>query len=83
MIARALVISPPPDDALAVTTLCAILGIIADKLHDARLELGWVSALDLQGRRIWIVDAHGDGKRFIVCSDEMLKTDGRTFSRSA
>jgi hypothetical protein len=35
--------------------------------------LGWVSALDVQGRTIWIVDAHrGDGKRFIVGADEML-----------
>jgi hypothetical protein len=31
----------------------------------------WVSALDLQGRTIWIVDAHrGDGERFIVHADE-------------
>ena len=35
-----MVLSPRPDDALAVTTLCEILGIIADKLHDARLESG-------------------------------------------
>jgi hypothetical protein len=35
--------------------------------------LGWVSALDLEGRTIWIVDAHrGDGKRFIVHADEKL-----------
>jgi len=30
----------------------------------------WVSALDLQGETIWIVDAHGYGKRFIVRADE-------------
>jgi hypothetical protein len=30
-----------------------------------------VSALDLEGRTIWIVDAHGYGKRFIVRADEM------------
>jgi hypothetical protein len=30
------------------------------------LELGWVSALDVEGKTIWIVDAHGYGKRFIV-----------------
>jgi hypothetical protein len=30
-----------------------------------------VSAVDLEGRTIWIVDAHhGDGKRFIVRADE-------------
>jgi len=29
--------------------------------------------LDLEGRTIWIVDAHrGDGQRFIVRSDEKL-----------
>jgi len=34
--------------------------------------LGWVSALDLEGRTIWIVDAHGYGKRFIVRAEEIL-----------
>jgi hypothetical protein len=34
--------------------------------------LGWVSALDVEGRTIWIVDAHGYGKRFIVRADEKL-----------
>jgi hypothetical protein len=35
--------------------------------------LGWVSALDVEGRTIWIVDAHrDDGKRFIVRADEVL-----------
>jgi hypothetical protein len=29
--------------------------------------LGCVSALDLEGRTIWIADAHrGDGKRFVI-----------------
>ena len=46
--------------------------IIADNLHKAGSSLGWVSALDLEGRTIWIVDAHGYGKRFIVRADEML-----------
>jgi hypothetical protein len=44
--------------------------IIADNLHDAGWSLGWVSALDLEGRTIWIVDAQGYGKRFIVRADE-------------
>jgi hypothetical protein len=35
-------------------------------------SLGWVSALDVEGRTIWIVDAHGYGKRFIVRSEEKL-----------
>ena len=46
--------------------------ITADNLHDAGFSLGWVSALDLEGRTIWIVDAHGDGKRFVVHADEKL-----------
>jgi hypothetical protein len=45
--------------------------IIADNLSKAGWSYGYVSALD-QGRTIWIVDAHGYGKRFIVRSDEML-----------
>jgi hypothetical protein len=28
--------------------------------------------VDLEGRTIWIVDAHGYGKRFVVRSDEIL-----------
>ena len=46
--------------------------IIADNLSKAGWSLGWVSALDPEGRTIWIVDAHRDGKRFIVRADEML-----------
>jgi hypothetical protein len=35
--------------------------------------LGWVSAIDREGRTIWIADAHrGDGKRFVVQADEKL-----------
>ena len=35
--------------------------------------MGWVSALDLEGRTIWIAGAHrGDGKRFVVRADEKL-----------
>jgi hypothetical protein len=34
---------------------------------------GIVSAIDCEGRTIWIVDAHrDDGKRFIVRADEIL-----------
>jgi hypothetical protein len=47
--------------------------IIADNLKKAEWSLGWVSALDLERRTIWIVDAHhDDGKRFIVRADEIL-----------
>jgi hypothetical protein len=31
-----------------------------------------VSGLDCEGRTIWIADAHGYGKRFIVRADEKL-----------
>ena len=46
--------------------------IIADNLSKAGRSYGYISALDSQGRTIWIVDAHGYGKRFIVRADEML-----------
>jgi hypothetical protein len=40
--------------------------IIADNLKKSDWSLGYVSAIDTHGRTIWIVDAHGYGKRFIV-----------------
>ena len=47
--------------------------IIADNLSKAGWSLGWVSAIDSDGRTIWIVDAHrDDGKRFVVRADEKL-----------
>jgi hypothetical protein len=47
--------------------------IIADDLKKAGWSLGWVSAVDSQGRTIWIVDAHrDDGQRFVVRAEEML-----------
>jgi hypothetical protein len=47
--------------------------IIANKLSKAGWTLGWVSAIDSQGRTIWIADAHrDDGKRFVVHADEKL-----------
>jgi hypothetical protein len=46
--------------------------IIADNLSKAGWSWGCVSALDCEGRTIWIVDAHGYGKRFIVRADEIL-----------
>jgi hypothetical protein len=50
----------------------------ADKIENARRNLskaGWswgcVSAIDSNGRTIWIVDAHrDDGKRFVVRAEE-------------
>jgi hypothetical protein len=47
--------------------------LVADKLSKAGWSLGWVSALDSEGRTLWIVDAHrDDGKRFVVRADEKL-----------
>ena len=46
--------------------------IIADNLYKAGWSLGWVSAVDREGRTMWIVNAHGYGKRFIVRADEKL-----------
>jgi hypothetical protein len=46
--------------------------IIADNLSKAGWSYGYVSALDRQGRTIWIADAHGDdGKRFVVRADKI------------
>jgi hypothetical protein len=39
----------------------------------SKKPVGWVSAIDSNGRTIWIADAHrGDGKRFVVHADELL-----------
>jgi len=47
--------------------------IIADRLSKAGWSLGWVSAIDCEGRTIWNADAHrADGKRFVVRTDEKL-----------
>ena len=48
---------------------------IADNLSKAGWSWGCVSAIDSNGRTIWIADAHrGDGKRFVVRADEKLTT---------
>ena len=47
--------------------------IIAYNLSKAGWSWGCVSAVDSDGRAIFIADAHrGDGKRFIVRADEKL-----------
>jgi uncharacterized protein YfaQ (DUF2300 family) len=47
--------------------------IIADNLSKAGWSWGCVSAIDCDGRTIWIADAHRDnGKRFVVRADEKL-----------
>ena len=48
--------------------------IIADNLSKAAWSFGCVTAIDANGRTIWIVDAHGYGKRFIVRAEEILET---------
>ena len=41
--------------------------IIADNLKKAGWSWGYVSAVDCEGRTIWIADAHrDDGKRYVV-----------------
>jgi hypothetical protein len=47
--------------------------IIADNLSKAGWSWGCFSAIDSNGRTIWIADAHrGDGKRLVVRADENL-----------
>ena len=46
--------------------------IIADNLKERGWSWGYVSAVDSEGRMIWIADAHRDGKRFVVRADEKL-----------
>ena len=47
--------------------------IIADNLKKRGWSLDWVSAIDSEGRTIWIVDAHRDDrKRFVVRADDKL-----------
>ena len=45
--------------------------MIADKLGKAGWSLGWVSAIDSEGRTIWIVDAHRGKSRFRVLPDTL------------
>jgi hypothetical protein len=46
---------------------------VADKLSAADWSWGYCRAATKDGWRWWIVDAHkGDGKRYIVQSDELL-----------
>jgi hypothetical protein len=46
--------------------------IIADNLSKAGWSWGCVSAIDSKGRTIWIVDANGYERRFVVRADEKL-----------
>ena len=47
--------------------------IIGDNLSKAGLSWGCVTAIDSNGRTIWIADAYRDnGKRFVARADEKL-----------
>ena len=47
--------------------------LIADKLSKAGWSWGCVATVTIEGRIIWVADAHrDDGKRFIVTADEKL-----------
>jgi hypothetical protein len=47
--------------------------IIADNLSKAGFSWGCISAIDPNGRTIWIADAHRDDeKRFVARADEKL-----------
>jgi hypothetical protein len=47
--------------------------IITHRLSKAGWSWGCVSAIDSNGRTIWIAEAHrGDGKRLVVRADEKL-----------
>jgi hypothetical protein len=46
--------------------------IISDNLSEAGWSWGCVAAVDSQGQTMFTVDAHRDGKHFIVHADETL-----------
>jgi hypothetical protein len=49
------------------------LVLVADNLSEAGWSWGCVSAIDSNGRTIWIADAHREnGKRFVVRADDKL-----------
>jgi hypothetical protein len=60
-------------DAGTVRLFVKYRDIIADNLSKAGWSWGCVSAVDCDGRMIFIADAHrDDGKRFVVRVDEKL-----------
>src|SRR6266480_6038002 len=60
---RSVVVSPDEQHGFGVK----YWEIIADNLKKRGWSYGYVSAVDSQGRTIWIVDAHrDDGKRYVV-----------------
>jgi hypothetical protein len=49
-----------------------MLGNHRRQVRAAGWSLGYVSAVDSEGRTIWIADAHRGGKHFVVRADENL-----------
>jgi hypothetical protein len=48
-----------------------VASFIADNLSKADWSWGCVSAVDSEGRTLWIVDAHrDDGNRFVALADD-------------
>ena len=53
--------------------------IIADNLSRAGFSWGYVSAIDSNGRRIWIADAHqGDEKRCLKKNASVMRIRSRS-----
>jgi len=46
--------------------------IIADNLSKAGWSLGCIVSIDSEGRDIFVIQVHRDGRRFIVRADEKL-----------
>jgi hypothetical protein len=58
--------------------------IIADNLKKRGWSLGYVSAIDSEGRTIWIANAHrGDGERFVVRAEQNLSIAKRCQRRDS
>ena len=55
-----------------LNTLSRLRGDFEKLQQNFRVLGKHVSALDGNGRTVWVVDAHGYGKRFIVHADEIL-----------
>jgi hypothetical protein len=65
-----------PQDESAVADLhhqcSATISNAAGNLSKTAWSWGCVTAIDSNGRTIWIAHAHRDGKRFVVRADELL-----------
>src|SRR5207248_4081093 len=68
---RFLVIVRKPSSAARQRSNMKYWEIVADKLSAAGWSWGYCSAVTRNGWR-WIVDAHREGRRYIIHSDELL-----------